>query len=69
MRSKDASVDVGVSYMHGQNVNFKGRPYDTFRSEGKAWLSVRTSTTRSNRTEIKKGEHCSPFLFTRIDIF
>ncbi|MGB7802260.1 long-chain fatty acid transporter FadL [Buttiauxella sp.] len=33
----DASVDLGVSYMHGQNVEIKEGPY-TFRSEGKAWL-------------------------------
>lgn len=35
--NKDASVDVGVSYMHGQHVEIKEGPY-TFRSEGKAWL-------------------------------
>lgn len=35
--NKDASVDVGVSYMHGQKVEFTEGPY-TFRSEGKAWL-------------------------------
>ncbi|MEN0581221.1 long-chain fatty acid transporter FadL [Phytobacter palmae] len=35
--NKDASVDVGVSYMHGQKVNFTEGPY-TFRSEGRAWL-------------------------------
>jgi len=33
----DASVDLGVSYMHGQDVEIKEGPY-TFRSEGKAWL-------------------------------
>lgn len=32
-----ASVDVGISYMHGQNVTVKEGPY-TFNSEGKAWL-------------------------------
>ncbi|MDU3788335.1 MAG: outer membrane protein transport protein, partial [Serratia marcescens] len=35
--NKDASVDVGVSYMHGQKVTIKEGPY-TFNSEGKAWL-------------------------------
>lgn len=35
--NEDASVDVGVSYMHGQHVEIKEGPY-TFRSEGKAWL-------------------------------
>ena len=35
--NKDASVDVGVSYMHGQHVEFTEGPY-TFKSEGKAWL-------------------------------
>ena len=35
--NKDASVDVGVSYMHGQNVEIKEGPY-TFQSAGKAWL-------------------------------
>ncbi|MEO3990909.1 long-chain fatty acid transporter FadL [Pseudocitrobacter cyperus] len=35
--NEDASVDVGVSYMHGQSVKFKEGPY-TFESEGKAWL-------------------------------
>lgn len=35
--NKDASVDVGVSYMHGQKVEFTEGPY-TFKSEGKAWL-------------------------------
>ena len=35
--NKDASVDVGVSYMHGQKVKFQEGPY-TFSSEGKAWL-------------------------------
>ena len=37
----DASVDVGVSYMHGQNVtiNEGNAPLNyTFKSEGKAWL-------------------------------
>jgi len=33
----DASIDVGVSYMHGQKVTVKEGPY-TFDSEGKAWL-------------------------------
>ena len=33
----DASVDLGVSYMHGQHVEFTEGPY-TFKSEGKAWL-------------------------------
>jgi long-chain fatty acid transport protein len=62
----DASIDVGASYMHGQKVNFTegegaGLPST---QKVKPGCSVRTSTTRSNRTEIKKGEHCSPFLFT-----
>ena len=35
--NKDASVDVGLSYMHGQHVEIKEGPY-TFRSEGTAWL-------------------------------
>ncbi|CAI0700834.1 long-chain fatty acid transporter FadL [Serratia ficaria] len=35
--NKDASVDVGISYMHGQKVTVKEGPY-TFESEGKAWL-------------------------------
>ncbi|NIG76226.1 long-chain fatty acid transporter FadL [Klebsiella sp. Ap-873] len=35
--NKDASVDVGVSYMHGQKVTIEEGPY-TFKSEGKAWL-------------------------------
>lgn len=35
--NKDASVDVGVSYMHGQKVNFQEGPYK-FSSEGRAWL-------------------------------
>jgi len=35
--NKDASVDVGVSYMHGQKVSIKEGPY-SFDSEGKAWL-------------------------------
>lgn len=33
----DASIDVGVSYMHGQKVTVNEGPY-TFDSEGKAWL-------------------------------
>ncbi|HEF0007555.1 MULTISPECIES: long-chain fatty acid transporter FadL [Citrobacter] len=33
----DASIDVGVSYMHGQKVTVKEDKY-TFDSEGKAWL-------------------------------
>jgi long-chain fatty acid transport protein len=33
----DASVDVGVSYMHGQKVTVREGNY-TFDSEGKAWL-------------------------------
>ena len=35
--NQDASVDVGVSYMHGKHVTVKEGPY-TFESEGKAWL-------------------------------
>ncbi|TQI81492.1 long-chain fatty acid transport protein [Serratia fonticola] len=35
--NKDASVDVGISYMHGQKVTINEGPY-TFQSEGKAWL-------------------------------
>ena len=37
----DASIDVGASYMHGQNVSFtegEGPAAYTFKSEGKAWL-------------------------------
>jgi long-chain fatty acid transport protein len=37
MRSTMTSIDVGASYMHGQNVNFKEGPLQ-FHSEGKAWL-------------------------------
>ncbi len=35
--NQDASVDVGISYMHGQHVTVEEGPY-TFRSTGKAWL-------------------------------
>ena len=35
--TQDASVDVGVSYMHGQHVTVQEGPY-TFNSVGKAWL-------------------------------
>jgi long-chain fatty acid transport protein len=35
--NEDASVDVGVSYMHGQHVTINEGPY-TFKSDGKAWL-------------------------------
>ena len=35
--NKDASVDLGVSYMHGQKVKFTEGQY-TFKSEGRAWL-------------------------------
>lgn len=35
--NQDASVDVGVSYMHGQKVTINEGPY-TFQSGGKAWL-------------------------------
>ncbi|SFU02761.1 long-chain fatty acid transport protein [Kosakonia arachidis] len=35
--NKDASVDVGFSYMHGQKVKFTEGPY-TFQSEGRAFL-------------------------------
>ena len=35
--NKDASIDIGVSYMHGKHVEIKEGPY-RFRSEGKAWL-------------------------------
>jgi len=35
--TQDASVDVGVSYMHGQHVTVEEGPY-TFNSVGKAWL-------------------------------
>lgn len=35
--NKDASIDAGISYMHGQKVSFKEGPYE-FSSEGKAWL-------------------------------
>ncbi|MGI3452970.1 outer membrane protein transport protein, partial [Citrobacter arsenatis] len=35
--NNDASLDVGISYMHGQKVKFEEGPY-SFESEGKAWL-------------------------------
>ncbi|WP_037408542.1 MULTISPECIES: long-chain fatty acid transporter FadL [unclassified Serratia (in: enterobacteria)] len=35
--NKDASIDVGVSYMHGQKVTINEGPY-TFESKGSAWL-------------------------------
>jgi len=35
--NKDASIDAGVSYMHGQKVPFQEGPYE-FSSEGKGWL-------------------------------
>lgn len=35
--NQDASVDLGISYMHGQDVTVKEGPY-TFHSTGKAWL-------------------------------
>ncbi|MDR9888641.1 long-chain fatty acid transporter FadL [Pseudenterobacter timonensis] len=35
--NEDASVDLGVSYMHGQKVSFQEGPYE-FESKGKAWL-------------------------------
>ena len=35
--NKDATIDVGISYMHGQRVTINEGPY-TFQSEGKAWL-------------------------------
>lgn len=35
--NKDASIDAGISYMHGQKVSLKEGPYE-FSSEGKAWL-------------------------------
>ncbi|WP_158782530.1 long-chain fatty acid transporter FadL [Pantoea sp. BAV 3049] len=35
--NQDASVDVGISYMHGQHVTIQEGPY-TFNSTGKAWL-------------------------------
>ena len=35
--NKDASIDAGISYMHGQKVSFKEGPYE-FSSKGKAWL-------------------------------
>ncbi|MBJ3814452.1 long-chain fatty acid transporter FadL [Shimwellia pseudoproteus] len=35
--NQDASVDVGVSYMHGQHVTINEGPYE-FKSDGKAWL-------------------------------
>ena len=35
--NENASVDLGISYMHGQKVTVKEGPY-TFNSEGKAWL-------------------------------
>lgn len=39
--NENASIDVGASYMHGQNVKFtegEGMAAYTFKSEGKAWL-------------------------------
>ncbi|MFZ1871468.1 MAG: long-chain fatty acid transporter FadL [Chania sp.] len=36
--NKDASVDFGIAYMHGQKVTIHEGPY-TFDSEGTAWLS------------------------------
>ena len=35
--NQDASIDVGVSYMHGQDVDIEEEGY-AFKSEGKAWL-------------------------------
>ena len=35
--NENASIDAGVSYMHGQKVTFQEGPYE-FTSEGKAWL-------------------------------
>lgn len=35
--NQDASVDVGISYMHGQHVTIQEGDY-TFNSTGKAWL-------------------------------
>ncbi|MEZ2602607.1 long-chain fatty acid transporter FadL [Kluyvera intermedia] len=35
--NEDASIDVGASYMHGQNVAIQEGNY-TFKSTGKAWL-------------------------------
>ena len=35
--NEDASVDVGLSYMHGQHVTINEGPYE-FKSDGKAWL-------------------------------
>lgn len=35
--NQDASVDVGISYMHGQHVTIEEGPYK-FESTGKAWL-------------------------------
>ncbi|AXF76594.1 long-chain fatty acid transporter FadL [Erwinia tracheiphila] len=35
--NQDTSVDLGISYMHGQDVTVKEGPY-TFHSTGKAWL-------------------------------
>ncbi|NIF20869.1 long-chain fatty acid transporter FadL [Candidatus Pantoea multigeneris] len=35
--NEDASIDVGISYMHGQHVTVKEGAY-TFNSVGKAWL-------------------------------
>lgn len=39
--NEDASIDVGASYMHGQNVKFtegEGPAAYSFKSDGKAWL-------------------------------
>lgn len=35
--NKDASVDLGITYMHGKSVTIKEGPY-TFESDGEAWL-------------------------------
>ncbi len=64
--NKDASVDVGVSYMHGQHVEIKEGPY-TFRSEGTPGCTALTSTTASDKQRAtKKGEHyVHPFFIIR----
>ncbi len=52
--NKDASVDVGVSYMHGQHVEIKEGPY-TFRSEGTAWLYGANFNSASDKQRAAKG--------------
>ena len=52
--NKDASVDVGVSYMHGQHVEFTEGPH-TLNQKAKAWLYGANSTHRSDPQQQQKG--------------